>query len=159
MAQYRNITVDINTPTTVRDRTAVGILTALLRSGTHVDHATVDSEIVSAGGRVAHKSMAMKGLRNLGFAIVASKARHLSWYRLAATPDEYDDFVRRIVAEAYSQQVTVCRTLAGAVTTTPNNPSLNASHQHAIMAALSMGQQMGKTIYEVLAEVDPLPAP
>jgi hypothetical protein len=156
---YRNLICDPVTPVTVLDRTAAGIISILsTRSGAAVPVPDIDTAISAAGGKVRRKVMATKALRNIGYTIITHKARHLSWYKLAGTPTEYEIQRQHVVREAYSRQVSVCRELAGAVAANPSDPSLTASYTHGQMTALSLGTDpaVGMTIPEVIADLVPL---
>ena len=162
MTAYRNTRVNVKRPRTQLDYTAAAVLDALNgpNTGTVVYAKTVRAAIVArTGADVRLTAMAVRGLRNLGYAIIANKARHLSWYKLAGTPVEYEEHRRRVVSEMYSCMLGHCRELAGAVSAQPTDLSLDASLKHAQMLAISLGTDtaVGKTIPEVVAELAPLP--
>jgi hypothetical protein len=157
MSAHRNIKVNITRPRNIRDRTARGIVTAL-GAGGRVAVADVNAAIRSSGGKPNYKVDAVKGLRNMGYTIVIRKARHLTWYRLDATPAEQEDQRKTLVRELYSRLVSVVRELAGAVAANPADLSLDASHRHGQMMALALGTDsaVGMTVPEVIADLVPL---
>lgn len=161
MSEYRNLTANLNHPRTQLDRTAVAVVHELMNTpvGVRVPAHQLDAAIRAAGCDVRYKPLAMKALRNQGWAVICVKARQHSWYMLAATATEYEDHRQRVVREGYSQVVTTCRELAGAVSAQPTDLQLGASLKHAQMLAISLGTDtaVGKSIGEVVAEVAVLP--
>ena len=160
MTAYRNLTVNLTKPTTKLDRCAVAIMSVLnANSGQRVYVWDIDKAILNAKADLRLKPMALKALRNMGYAITAAKARHNSWYKLAGTSIEYEDHRQRLVKEMYSCMLTHCRELHGAVSAQPTDLSLNASLSHAQILAISLGTDtaIGKTIPEVMADLAPLP--
>ena len=156
---YKNITCDPMTPGNVLDRTAAGILDALTRqTAVRVTTADVDTAIVAAGGKLHWKPIAVKALRNQGYAIISQKARQNSWYLLAGTPAEYEMHRRAVVQEVYSRQVSICRELAGAVAAQPSDPMLAATLRSAQMCALPLGTDpaLGMTMQEVMTDLVPI---
>lgn len=155
---YRNITCDPINPRTQLDWTAVGVLDALNSYVPPVYTADVDASIVASGGRLARKAEAIKALRNIGYAIISTKARQNSWYMLAGTPDEYEIHRGRVVREAFSAQVSICRELDGAVQVNPTDIVLANSLRSAHMTAITLGTDsaVGMTLAEVVAELAPL---
>jgi hypothetical protein len=151
----RDITVDLNNPRSVLDVTAIGVLNAL-QGQSWVFTQVVDVEILHAGGNPRYKPMAVKALRNLGYSIAAVKARQESRYRLNAQPTEMDDWRKAILLDSFSAQLSVWRSLNGAVATRPNDPMLVAALSAAETAVIQTGRTRGMTFAEIAVALTPL---
>jgi hypothetical protein len=160
MTIYRDSVCNVTSPRFALDRTAIGVLDALTATTGEVSFHDVDAAIGRAGGRTDLKSAAVKALRNMGYAIVTHKARHLSWYKLVGTPAEYEHHRSTMVRESYSRTVSVCRELAGAALAMPGDVTLLTVQRYGQMMAVGLGTDpaVGLTITEVVADLDPLPA-
>jgi hypothetical protein len=160
--EYRDIVCSPFAPMNQRDQIAAVILDVLSRStGSEVPAVVVDAELLTAGLPVKRKAEAVKALRNIGFAISSHKHRHLSYYILVGTPIEFEEHRRTVVRELYSRQISVCRELAGAVVQVPGDRNLSDSLRFAQQTAISLGTDaaVGKSIQEVVHDLDPLPVP
>lgn len=149
------------TPRTKLDFTAAGIVDALTDpvGGPEVPTAVIRASIVAHGGSVRDLSNAMKALRNMGYHITGVKAGNKSWYKLEGTlDDEFEDHRRRMNREFYSQIVTVARALAGALHLNPHSRSLQETHRHMTLAAISLGMDdaVGKTPTEIDDDLKPI---
>ena len=159
MSGYRDITVNIHKPRTLRDHTAVVILDTLQRATAPVLAGHLyDAIEYSKRGELAHMAEAIKGLRNLGYEIECNKARHLSSWWLNPTPAETEKGRQRRIKEAYSQAVTTARSIAGALSRNPGDMTLAGSHRHAVQCAIDLGSDVavGMTIQEVVNDCQPL---
>lgn len=155
MSGRMNVTVDVVNPRTTLDWTAVGVLNALQGQG-WVFTQTVKAEILVTGGDPMYMPTAVKALRNMGYALPAIKARHESRYRLDATPAEMEDWRNARTVDAYSMQLTLTRSLAGALSQSPRNPLLSAYHAAAEGATIQMGRAQGIPLTQIVADLTPL---
>lgn len=153
---YRNITVNLTEPRSQRDKCAEVIVNVLgTAGGAKVPVGDLDVAISKAGVDLAFKTEAIKALRNMGYPIIARKARHLSWYKMDGTPDEYEDHRKAVVREAYSRQVSICRELAGVLAARPQDVALQACFNHAQLTAIGLGTDVaiGMTIPDVMTDL------
>lgn len=153
--RYRDVQVNLTNPRTERDR-AAAVIMKLLQSGQQVLACDVDFALDNVGIHRSYKAHALKGLRNAGYVILASKARHLSWYQLAGTPEEINDMSERYVREWFSAAITLCRLMHSATTTAPSNLILGTAYNHALMTAMTLGTVLGHTHQQVLDMAQPL---
>jgi hypothetical protein len=159
MTVYRNVKVNLVAPRSQLDRcaaTMLGILQA--RPGQHVYSWEFDTPILNAKSKLHLKCTAAKALRNMGYSIAAHKARHESYYVLMGTPDTHERHRRHFVREAYSAQVTFCRSMSQIIGLSPTDPILSATLQHGTLTALSLGVDaaVGKTIPQIMSDLQPI---
>lgn len=153
----RNITVNLEEPVSYRDHYAVVILREL-NADPHAELLSSDlrAALVAEYGHAKklHIDNAIKGLRNLGYAIDAVKRREYSHYRLATTPQRRHEYVSELLAGQYSHTVTTARFLAGAVVADPADPIVAAAHSQAVRHAIEIGAQLGFNPAEVVEECE-----
>lgn len=147
--------VDLNNPHSVLDFTALGILSAL-QGQSWVFTQVVDAEILQSGGNPRYKAVAVKALRNHGYAVAAVKARQDSRYRLDASPGEMRNWRNAIVGDAFSASLSVTRSLGGALSRRPNDPVLTAAHAASQGAVIQMGLTIGMPLADITAALAPL---
>lgn len=152
----RDVTVDLANPHAVLDFTAIGILNALQGQG-WVFTQVVDAEILQAGGSPRYKAIAVKALRNHGYAVAAIKARQDSRYRLDATPTEMSDWRDAIVGDAFSASLSVTRSLAGALSHRPTDRILTAAYAASQGAVIQMGLTIGMPLADITQALTVLP--
>ena len=161
-AVYRNTTVNVTTPRRVLDHTAVAVLQCM---NSHVGRQVLHDDLKSCvaahpGARVDLIAQAIKGLRNMGYPMLSTKARHLSWYTLAGTPDEFAAFAKRVCSEAYSEAVSTVRALRTAQANMPLDLLIGRAIGDMESAAIALGQRgPGLSTSEIVAELDILLLP
>lgn len=159
MSTYRNIKCNISQPSTIRDYTALAIHDVLdAAGGLPVLSADVDAAILASPfGSVQHRADAVKALRNIGYPIIARKARHKSSYALDPHVNETEAMMNRIITEAYSQAVTTARLLAGAVSLHPQDLIIADAHRHQQLTAIGLGTSTAVGLTASQAAVDCVP--
>lgn len=158
--RYRDTRVDVVNPKTITDFTAVAMLGELVGANGPVMVSSMDAALTATpGASRGYKAVAVKGLRNIGYMIHTHKAGRHSWYRFdGLTNADHSAFCNSVLATLYSQEVTIVRALAGALTQNPADVGLAAIHNAALMTATTMGAAMTPPIYqaEVTAQCLPL---
>jgi hypothetical protein len=155
MTTRANITVDITTPRTKTDKTAVAILGALRGQG-WVISADVRQTILAFGADPKRTIDAVKALRNMGFPIATVRGRQNSRYRLYADPAEMEAWRQQLLDDSYSMFVTTTRSLAGAVAAAPSDPMLVAAHAASEGAAIQVGRAKGLPLTQIVADLVPI---
>jgi hypothetical protein len=154
--RYEILTCDPFAPVTRLDWTA-HVVFDLLSSGRPEYAANVDAAIMrDRRARLYNKAAAFKALGNKGFAIATWKAGRHSVYQMTDDPAILGPYTDRVSQEVYSQLITTCRKLGGALQRVPGDVTLQASHQALLLATISVGGKLGKPISVVVAEAVPL---
>lgn len=157
MAEYINLACNPVAPVTIRDKTAQGIIGALVGTG-WTSGVVVDAAIIAAGGTVASKSYAVKALRNIGYPLIVEGRGQWGFWKLADTPAELEQYRKRVVRETFSQHVTVYRPIAGMLLRLPGDPVLRDSWRAAQSLGITLGTDpaIGLDARDVLDTMDVL---
>jgi hypothetical protein len=134
----------------VLERTMQGIINAMA-SGGWVRHTDIRAAVIAAGGRTSRIGQATKRLRNMGFPIVVDKRRHLTTWRMDPNDPEQEQYHDRVLAEAYSEILTLWKALVGAQAQAPAMATFRAIRdvENSVGA---IGRAMGKTFAEIGAD-------
>lgn len=154
---YRNVSVDLVNPSSITDHTALALIDVLSNSPIEVSAVDVHDFVVQyPGADPAYIAKAVKALRNMGYAISAVKARHLSCYMIAGTPIQYARYADRIASEHYSQCISAVRAMDVLVQQPQPDPLILAAHNAMQLSAMTLGQKCGLTLQEIVAEFQPI---
>jgi hypothetical protein len=157
---YRDITVDLDQPTTVTDWTATVVLDTLRSDATGEVFTSDISDAVELHPEadVGEIASAVKALRNLGHCITTTKARHLSWYTLAQNVEQVEAHHQRMAEQQYSERVSWVRSMeATASAVGPSmSPIMMQFHSEGVMQAMALGRLLGKAPVDVVEDCKPL---
>lgn len=128
------------------------VMSDLLRDGMKVSAAELREELNGTRGHSRYITKAAKHLRDHGIPVVATKRRHKSQWWIAAAADEIPEFQDRLIREAYSEQVSLARSVAGMT-----GYLSRKVHETARKAAIDWGSYLGKDLETVMKECKPQP--
>lgn len=158
MGEYRNITANIGRPRTLLDKTARAILLTLNGATRPLTADDFRRNITRRGGDPRYQGDGVKALRNMGYRIECTKARHHTKWWIDPTPVEAAAARERRIRESYSAVVSAARSLAGHLLAMPGDATVVATHKRSVQSAIDLGTDvaMGMTIAEVVADCEPL---
>ena len=111
----------------------------------------MEAELPLYGGDFAYIHDAAKHLRNQGTMVIATKARHLSTWTLAASEEEVKVWGERVRTEYFSELISQARALAGS-----NVKVVRDTRNHVVNNAIHIGADLGHSAMEVILMCEPV---
>jgi len=159
-ASHMNRTVDLVNPTTVTDHTAATILNVLQADPYREVFAedviaALDANPLASSAPSARRR-AFKALRNMGFPFYVHKASKLTFYVLAGTSEQYEEYKDRQLSEDYSKAITSVRQYTALAEARPNDPVIRSALIDFTQTAMSAGQRSKVPLTQIVKDLQPL---
>lgn len=133
------------------ERTMLGIINALAAGG-WVSHRAIPASVLAAGGRTDRIGEATKRLRNMGFPIVVDRRRQNTVWRMDPNDPEQEAQHDRVLRDAYSEILTLWKSLVGAQAQAPAMATFRAIRD-VETSVIAIGRAMSKPLADIVSEM------